>query len=75
MFEGPDFRGEVLQGGGDWLVLRPVGSLPARRPGTLRTHDEALAYMTHFGVRHGPEDVMRRDGTPEEQAGTLKEKA
>ena len=59
-FEGPDFRGEVLQGGGDWLVLRADGSLRLDVRATLRTHDGALVYMTYFGVRHGPEDVMRR---------------
>jgi hypothetical protein len=51
-FEGPDLRGEVLPGGGDWVVRRPdgVGALDVRI--TLRTDDEALIYMRYRGLSH-----------------------
>lgn len=59
-FEGPRFRGEILPGGGDWLVLRRDGSLQLDVRATLRTHDGALVYMVYRGVRHGPPEVIAR---------------
>src|SRR5258705_10839298 len=57
-FEGPRLRGRVLPGGGDWTLLRPDGVLELDLRITLETDDHALIYMTFYGVRHGPPDVM-----------------
>src|SRR3546814_8974143 len=57
-FEGPQLRGEVLSGGGDWLLLRRDGVLQLDVRLIMRTHDDQLVYMTYRGVRHGPADVM-----------------
>lgn len=65
-FEGPKFRGEILPGGGDWLVLRQDGSLQLDVRATLRTHDGALVYMVYRGVRHGPPEVIERLNAGEE---------
>jgi len=48
-FAGPRLQGEVLGGGGDWLIRTPrgTGNLDVRI--TLRTHDGALIYMTYGG--------------------------
>lgn len=52
-FEGPHLRGEVLPGGGDWLLRRPDGVSVLDVRITLRTDDEALIYMTYRGLMHG----------------------
>lgn len=57
-FEGPRLRGTVLPGGGDWTLLRGDGVLELDLRLTLRTDDDALVYMTSFGLRHGPPEVI-----------------
>lgn len=59
-FEGPKLRGEVLPGGGDWLLIRADG---VREPDvrlTLRTDDGHLVYMSYRGIfRIAPELLQR----------------
>lgn len=59
-FEGPQLKGEVLPGGGDWLLIRPDG---VREPDvrlTLRTEDGHLIYMAYRGIfRIAPELLER----------------
>src|SRR5467141_4163454 len=57
-FEGPRLRGNVLSGGGDWTLLRGDGVLELDLRITLETDDGALIYMTSFGLRHGPPEVL-----------------
>jgi hypothetical protein len=57
-FEGPRLRGNVLSGGGDWTLLRSDGVLELDLRITLETDDGALIYMTSFGLRHGPAEVL-----------------
>ena len=57
-FEGPRLRGKVLPGGGDWTLLRSDGVLELELRITLETDDDALIYMTSFGLRHGPPEVL-----------------
>src|SRR5499433_4258635 len=57
-FEGPRLRGKVLPGGGDWTLLRSDGALELDLRITLETDDGALIYMTSFGLRHGPPEVL-----------------
>jgi hypothetical protein len=57
-FEGPRLRGKVLPGGADWTLLRSDGVLELDLRITLETHDGALIYMTSFGLRHGPPEVL-----------------
>src|SRR5439155_22919049 len=64
-FEGPRLRGEVLSGGGDWLLLRDDGVLELDLRVTLETDDHALIHMTFQGVRHGPPDVIAALGRGE----------
>lgn len=51
-FEGPDLRGEVLPGGGDWVLRRPDGVTALDVRITLRTDDGALIYMRYGGFAH-----------------------
>jgi uncharacterized protein DUF3237 len=57
-FEGDRLRGNVLPGGGDWTLLRSDGVLELDLRITLETDDGALIYMTSFGLRHGPAEVL-----------------
>src|SRR6267143_4749367 len=57
-FEGPRLRGKILPGGADWLLLRSDGVLELDLRITLETDDGALIYMTSFGLRHGPPEVL-----------------
>jgi hypothetical protein len=64
-FEGPRLRGRVLDGGGDWGVVRPDGVLELSLRATLETDDGALIALTFDGVRHGPPDVIAALGRGE----------
>jgi len=57
-FDGPRLRGQILPGGGDWLLLRSDDVLELDLRITLETDDHALIYMTFQGLRHGPPDVI-----------------
>ena len=59
-FEGPKLRGEVLPGGGDWLLLRPDGAGELDVRGTLRTDDGHLIYTYYRGIIHVPPEAMQR---------------
>ncbi|MFD3745596.1 DUF3237 domain-containing protein [Nocardia sp. NPDC058633] len=48
-FDGPDLRGEVVAGGGDWALIRPDGVMLLDVRLTLRTDDDELVYMTYLG--------------------------
>jgi hypothetical protein len=65
-FTGPRLRGEVLPGGGDWTWFRPDGVMTLDVRLTLRTHDDALVFMTYGGRRAG--DYFRT--TPLFQTGS-----
>ena len=53
-------KGRVLDGGGDWLLLRRDGVLQLDVRQTLETDDKQHIYMTYRGYRHGPKDVIDR---------------
>jgi hypothetical protein len=59
-FAGPRLKGDVLPGGGDWLLIRPDG---VREPDcrlTLRTDDGHLIYMAYRAIfRIAPELLQR----------------
>src|SRR2546427_11911257 len=57
-FEGPQLRGRVLPGGGDWTLWRSDAVLELDLRITLETDDGALIGMTSFGLRHGPPEVL-----------------
>jgi len=63
--EGPELRGEILPGGGDWLMFGNdgVGRLDVRA--TLRTHDGALVHVTTHGVADLPPEAMELWGNGE----------
>lgn len=63
-FEGSRLRGEVLAGGGDWARFRPDGTMVLDVRLTLRTHDDALLYMTYSGRWATPPDLREELADP-----------
>src|ERR1051326_2462493 len=60
-FEGPDVRGKVFPGAGDWALFRPDGSMTLDVRLTLCTHDDALIHLTYGGrliIPHGLSDDL-----------------
>jgi hypothetical protein len=64
-FDGPQLRGKVLPGSGDWLLYRGDGVVELDLRATLETDDGALIHLTSFGLRHGPPEVMAALGRGE----------
>jgi hypothetical protein len=59
-FRGERLAGRVLPGGADWQLIRADGVAELDARYTLETVDRSLIYVSNFGYRHGPADVMRR---------------
>ena len=59
-FEGERLRGTVLEGGSDWLLVRPDETTVLDVRLVLKTEDGALIGLTYGGFRHGPAEVMER---------------
>ena len=57
---GPKLSGTILAGGADWQLIRPDGVAEIDARYTLRADDGTLIGVTNKGVRHGPDDVMKR---------------
>jgi hypothetical protein len=57
-FDGPLLNGKVLEGSGDWQVVRPDGVLYADARYTLETTSGVLIAVTNRGLRHAPPEVM-----------------
>ena len=58
--KGPKLNGEVLPGGGDWLLLRPDGAGELDVRATLRTDDGHLIYSYYRGILDVPPEVGQR---------------
>jgi hypothetical protein len=59
-FSGPRLSGRILPGGADWQVIRDDGIVEVEARYTLETQDGALIYISNWGLRHGPKEVMER---------------
>ena len=59
-FSGPRLSGRVLSGGADWQIIRSDGIVEVEARYTLKTHDGSLIYVSNWGLRHGPIEVMER---------------
>jgi hypothetical protein len=58
--DGPKLRGELLPGGGDWLVVGNDGTGRVDVRATLRTHDGALIHYESRGIIKIPADGPQR---------------
>jgi hypothetical protein len=63
-FEGPELRGEVLPGGGDWALFRPDRAMHLDVRLTLRTDDGALLHMTYSGRYTTPPELRAEMADP-----------
>ena len=59
-FAGPKLKGEVLPGGGDWLLLRPDGAGELDVRATMRTDDGHLIYTYYRGILAASPEVGQR---------------
>jgi hypothetical protein len=64
VFKGGSFRGPKIDGtivnGTDSLLGRSDGSLQPDVRLTVETDDHAYVYIVYRGVRHGPEEIMKK---------------
>jgi len=63
---GPKLQGDFLPVGADWLTIRQDGVAILDVRATIKTHDDALIYMTYQGVADLGEEGYQRflDGNP-----------
>ncbi len=59
-FAGPRLQGDVLPGGGDWLLVRADGVRAPDVRLTLRTEDGQLIYMSYRGIMRMPPELLQR---------------
>lgn len=59
-FEGPNFRGEMLPGGGDWVSVGADGTSRMDVRATMRTHDGVLIHYESHGILRFPADGRKR---------------
>ena len=69
-FEGPELRGAILPGGGDWLRVRADGVVQLDVRVTLRTDDGALIYVQYSGINDASPEVRERRSRGEEVAAS-----
>src|SRR5882757_4044863 len=59
-FSGPALTGDILPGGGDWVLARPDGVSQLDIRMTLRTDDGALIYLNATGIFDMAPEVLAR---------------
>ncbi len=59
-FAGPKLKGEVLPGGGDWVVIDQDGVIRLDVRITFRTDDGALIYVKYGGVFDVSPEILQR---------------
>jgi len=59
-FSGPRIKGTLVPGGADWQYVRSDGVTVVEARYLLRTDDDVLIEVHNRGLRHGPEEAMRR---------------
>lgn len=59
-FQGPNIRGEVIPGGGEWPHVRTDGVFCFDARYHLREEDGTLIYLQNRGYRHASQEVMER---------------
>lgn len=57
---GPRLSGELEGTAADWQLTRRDGVTVADALYAIRTHDNVMIQVRNKGLRHGPEEVMKR---------------
>ena len=60
LIDGPKLHGEILPGGGDWLIVGGDGSGRVDVRATIRTHDDVLIHYEARGIIKVPADGLKR---------------
>ena len=59
-FKGSRLAGKILAGGADCQLIRPDGVAELDVRCTFETDDNVIFLMKGLGMRHGPEEVLKR---------------
>ena len=65
-FEGPEIKGTILPGTGDWFLTRPDGTGEGDVRDTYRTDDGAIIFVSYRGILDISPDVWARIGAGED---------
>ncbi|MCL5734802.1 MAG: DUF3237 domain-containing protein [Actinobacteria bacterium] len=65
-FEGPRVKGEILQGTGDWFIVRPDGVAEGDVRDTYRTHDGHIIFVSYRGIINMPPEIWEKLGRGED---------
>lgn len=58
--KGPKINGEVLPGGGDWVIVRPDGVMMLDVRALIRTDDGELIYVYYRGFSHRSPEIQQK---------------
>ncbi len=64
-FEGPKMKGEILDGGADWQIVRADGVAELEAHYQIRTDDGVIIYIKNKGLRVATPEVAARIGKGE----------
>ena len=59
-FEGPKMKGEVLEGGADWQIVRKDGVAELEAHYQIKTDDGVIIYIKNTGLRVATPEVAAR---------------
>ena len=65
-FEGPEIKGTILPGTGDWFLTRPDGVGEGDVRDTYQTDDGAIIFVSYRGILDISPDVWARIGAGED---------
>lgn len=59
-FEGPKMKGEILDGGADWQIVRKDGVAELEAHYQIKTDDGVIIYIKNVGIRVATPEVAAR---------------
>jgi len=65
-FEGPAMKGEILDGGADWQIVRKDGVAELEAHYQIKTDDGVIIYVKNTGLRVATPEVAARIGKGEQ---------
>ena len=65
-FEGPIIKGEILDGGADWQIVRKDGVAELEAHYQIKTDDGVVIYVKNVGMRVATPEVAARIGRGEQ---------
>jgi hypothetical protein len=65
-FEGPEIKGTILPGTGDWFLTRPDGVGEGDVRDTYQTDDGAIIFVSYRGILNISPDIWARIGAGED---------